>query len=385
MNSTLFKSFSFDQIAEVVAQFRQRIGFDHLTIILLPKLSVVGIRMMHSYFRALSSNLFLMVPWVVVLYVIIVPISASAQPVILQEILSIDGFHSISDLTVGNDSSIYVADHRNSSLSKFDSSGRLIRKVGGQGVAPGEFVSGPRHLTLMDSMLIVSDHKGTGTLHFFDLNLNFKVSIQVSAPLDMDVAPDERLYLGTTDLATLDTYVTIYTPNEVPQRLFELSDIHRYNLENRFILLARYPERIAIVFQAVNRIDVYDPSGHLLNRFSIESLPLRYQGHRIDTIKRQQLPDDIVESISYVPGGLIYTSAVMDHEGNLFLEHGGKIEEMPASRSVYMITLEGKEEGMFQMPRGTSLKHIDETGHAYAAKTTKESTVLKKYKIEYQQ
>ena len=341
--------------------------------------------MVYSFSRVLNSCLFLIVPWVVVSFRIVSPISGSAQPVVLHEILSIDGFYSISDLAVGNDSSIYVADHDNFLLTKYDSSGRLIRKVGGQGVAPGEFVSGPRHLTLMDSLLIVSDHKGTGTLHFFDLNLNFKVSTQFSAPLDMDVAPDERLYLGTIDLATLDRYVAMYTQNEVPQRLFKISDIHRYNLENRFILLARYPERIAIVFQAVNRIDVYDPSGHLLNRFSIEGLPLRYQGRYMDTIRRPQLPDDIVESISYVPGGLVFTSAVMDSEGNLFLEHGGKIEEMPASRSVYVITLEGKERGMFQMPRGTSLKHIDETGHAYAAETTKESTVLKKYKIEYQQ
>ena len=341
--------------------------------------------MLHSNIRALRSCFFLIVPWVVVSYGTVLPISVSAQPVILQEILSIDGFSEISDLAVGNDSSIYVADHRAFSLSKFDSSGRLIRKVGDQGVAPGEFVRGPRHLVLMDSLLIVSDQKGTGTLLFFDLNLNFEGSIQVAAILDMDGAPDERLYLGTIDLTTLDRYVAIYTPYEDPQRLFELSDIYKYNLENQFILLARYPERIAIVFENVNRIDIYDPSGHLLNRFSIAGLPLRYQGSYLDTSRRLQLPDHIVESISYVPGGAMFTSAVMDHEGNLFLEHGGKIEEMPASRSVYVITLEGGEKGMFQMPRRTSLVHIDEAGHAYAAETTKESTVLKKYIIEYQE
>ena len=341
--------------------------------------------MLHSYFRVLSLCLFLIVPWVVVSYGIVSPISVSAQPVLLQEILSIDGFYSITDLTVGIVSSIYVVDHRDFSLSKFNSIGRLIRKVGGQGVAPGEFVSGPRHLTLMDSLLTVSDQKGSGTLYSFNLNLNFKFSTQVAAPIDMDVAPDERLYLGTTDLATLDRYVAMYTPNEVPQRLFELIDIHRYNLENQFILLAWYPERTAIVFHAVNRIDIYDPSGHLLNRFSIAGLPLRYQGRYMDWIRRPQLPDEIVESISYVPGDLVFTGAVMDHEGNLFLEHGGKTEEMPVSRSVYIITLEGVEKGMFQMPRRTSLMHIDETGHAYAAETTRESTVLKKYKIEYQE
>ncbi len=341
--------------------------------------------MLRSYCRVLSSCLFLIAPWVVVSCGIALPVSVSAQPAVLQEVLSIDGFYSISDLTVGNDSSIYVADHRDFSLSKFDSSGRLIRKVGTQGVAPGEFVSGPRHLVLLDNLLIASDQKGTGTLHFFDLNLNFKFSTQVATPIDMDVAPDERLYLGTTDLATLDSYVAIYTPSEVPQRLFEVSDTYRYNLENRFILLARYPERIAVVFQFVNRIDIYDLSGYRLNRFSIAGIPLRYQGRNMDAIGRPQLPDDIVESISYVPGGIIFTSAVMDHDGNLFLEHGGKMDKMPASRSVYIVTLEGMEKGVFQMPRKTRLMHIDETGHAYAAETTKESTMLKKYKIEYQE
>lgn len=76
-----------------------------------------------------------MVLWVVVSYGTILPISVSAPPVILQEILSIDGLLAISDLTVGNDSSIYAADHCNFLLSKFDSSGRLIRKVAGQGRA----------------------------------------------------------------------------------------------------------------------------------------------------------------------------------------------------------------------------------------------------------
>lgn len=65
--------------------------------------------MTHSYFRALNSSLFMTVPWVMVLYGIIPPISVNAQPVVLQEILSIDGFYTVSDLAVGNDSSIFVA------------------------------------------------------------------------------------------------------------------------------------------------------------------------------------------------------------------------------------------------------------------------------------
>ena len=66
--------------------------------------------------------------------------ASSAQPVELQEVLFIDGFWEISDITVGQDESIYIADPRGFALSRYDSQGRLIHQVGSQGVAPGEFV-----------------------------------------------------------------------------------------------------------------------------------------------------------------------------------------------------------------------------------------------------
>ncbi|MXZ17282.1 MAG: hypothetical protein F4069_02445 [Rhodothermaceae bacterium] len=312
--------------------------------------------------------------------------ASSAQPIGLQEVLSIEGFFDIADITVGRDESIYVADRGDFSISKYDSQGQLISRLGSQGVAPGEFVNGPRSIALIGSTVIASDQKGTGAMHFFDLDLNYEGTAEISLPMDMDTGPNELLYFGATDLTDLTTlkrYVSTYVPHGKPSRIFELRDMHKHNIENFFYLLAGYPEKIVIVFYAVNRIDVYDLSGNMLDRLSVANLPLRYEGRPVDFGELPLLPDHVVESISYVPGGFMFTSAVLDHKGNLFLEHGGKDGERTVSRSVYVMTLAGEEKGVFKMPPYTHLIYVDKKGYAYAVTTTESSDVLKKYKLKY--
>ena len=308
---------------------------------------------------------------------------SSAQPVELQEVLSIDGFFDISDIAVGRNGSIYIADHQSFALSKYNPQGRLIRQVGSQGAAPGEFINGPHSIALIDSILIATDQKGMGAMHYFNLDLDYIGSDQIEIPVDMDVALNGQTYFGNFDLNTFDRHVATFVPHVGLKRIFKLKDMHKYNMENQFILLAGNPGRIVVVFQIVNRIDVYDLSGKILNRLSAPDLPLRYEGNFMNMGERPHLSDHIVESISYVPGGMMFTGAALDHQGNLFLEHGGKIGEMPVRRSVYVMTLSGKEKGVFKMPPYTRLAYIDKTGHAYAVTTTEPSTLLKKYKLEY--
>lgn len=125
---------------------------------------------------------------------------SSAQPVELQEVLSIDGFFDISDIAVGRDGSIYIADHQSFALSKYDPQGRLIRQVGSQGVAPSEFVNAPHSIALIDSILIATDQKGIGAMHYFNLDLDYIGSDQIETPVDMDVAPNGQTYFGNFDL-----------------------------------------------------------------------------------------------------------------------------------------------------------------------------------------
>ncbi|MCY3595533.1 MAG: hypothetical protein F4065_07790 [Rhodothermaceae bacterium] len=311
---------------------------------------------------------------------------SSAQPIELQEVLSIGGFFDIADIAVGQDGNIYVADHRDFSISKYDSHGQLISRVGHQGVAPGEFVSGPHSIALLDSTLVATDQVGTGAVRFFDLDLNYTGSAQITLASNIDPAPNQLLYYGTVDLAdvtTLKSYIGAYALNGEISSMFELRDMHKYNTENQFILLVGPLGRIVVVFQAVNRIDVYDLSGNVLNRLSVADLPLRYEGGFIDLEGQIPLPDHMIESISYVPGGMIFTGAVLDHAGNLLLEHGGEIEEMPVRRSVYVMTLAGEEKGVFKMPPYTRLVYMDRKGFAYAVTTTDSTDFLRKYKLEY--
>ncbi|MCY3629165.1 MAG: hypothetical protein OXI05_05015 [Bacteroidota bacterium] len=312
--------------------------------------------------------------------------ASSAQYIELDEVLSIEGFFEVTDITVGRDGSIYVADRRDFSISKFDTQGRLIRRVGSQGVAPGEFVNGPRSIALLDGVLVATDLKGTGVMHFFDLDLNYEGSARVRLPLDMDSAPNELLYFESTDLTDLTMvkrYISTYVPHGEPSRIFELKDMHEFNIENLFFLLAGYPGNVVIVFQAVNRIDVYDLSGNIVDQLSVSDLPLRYEGMPVDLGNLPNLPDDVVKSISYVPGGMMFTGAVLDHKGNLFLEHGGETGQMPVSRSVYVMTLAGQEKGVFKMPPLAGLVYMDRKGYAYAVMTTDSTDILRKYKLEY--
>jgi len=325
----------------------------------------------------------LFVVFIALSYELTLTSTANAQSFRLQEVLSINEFLSVTDIAVGHDGSMYIADPRNFSLSKYDAQGQLIQQVGGQGMAPGEFINGPYHVALMKNMLIASDQKGNGILYCFDQDLNYIGSNHITALMDMDVASDEQLYLGITDLATLNRHVVTKSPSNNPEIIFEIKDAHKHNVENQFLLLSGHSDKIVIVFQFVNRVDVYNLSGRILNRLSVNGLPPRYHGRSTDMGKQPHLPDHVVESISYVPGGIMFTSAVLDYKGNLFLEHGGETEKMPSKRSVYVMDLEGNEKGVFQMPPFTSLLYIDATGYAYAEETRKESTVLKKYKIEH--
>ncbi len=334
--------------------------------------------------RARNRYLIVILSWIAITGAY--SLTSIAQTIKLQEVLSIGGAFEVTDITVGRDGSIYVADRRGFSISKYDSQGQLISQVGHQGMAPGEFVSGPRSIALLDSILIATDQKGMGTMHFFDLDLNYTGSAQITVVGDMDSAPNQRLYYESADLMdvkVLNSYISAYAPNGETSRIFELKNLHKYNIENRFFLLAGHPDKVIVVFRAVNRIDVYDLSGNVLNRLSVADLPMRYEGSFIGLEGRTPLPDHVVKSISYVPGGMVFTGAVLDHKGNLFLEHGGKIEEMPIRRSVYVMTLEGEEKGGFKMSPYTRLIYMDRKGFAYAVTTTDSTDFLRKYKLEY--
>ncbi len=148
-------------------------------------------------------RLILAVAWVPLSDILDSTMQTSAQPVALHEILSIEEFFSITDVRVADDGSIYVADNNSFTVSKYDSQGRLVRRVGTQGMAPGEFAGGPDHLALVDGDLIGSDNGPANTMHYFDSDLNYKGSSQVASPLDMDIGPNGVLYFGAIDVTTL--------------------------------------------------------------------------------------------------------------------------------------------------------------------------------------
>ena len=62
-------------------------------------------------------------------------------------------FLQIGDVKIGEDGSIYIADVRGFSVSKFSREGKFLKKVGRHGEGPGEFRLAPKNLALRGDIL----------------------------------------------------------------------------------------------------------------------------------------------------------------------------------------------------------------------------------------
>ncbi len=312
-------------------------------------------------------------------------LQVSAQTVELQEVLSFGDFYDIGDIETTEDGSILISDVKNFTVFKYDAGGRLLRRSGRSGRGPGEFAGGPNHIALVDGDVLVSDLRAFA-VHRFDANLNYISSLRPLAPMTMDTGSDGRIYIGIPDILS-DQYVTVYGSDGVEISKLSIDHLSGHNLENRFWLLAGQEDRIILVFAALNRIDIRDTKGRLLRQLSIAGLPHKYPGALLDL---PELSGEVSERVAkarraarYVPGGLVFTMAVLDYRGHIFLEGGGEVGKLPVSRTVYVVDLFGEVKAVFSLPPHLKLAHVDREGHLYAIEELKEGSKVRKYKMVY--
>lgn len=310
---------------------------------------------------------------------------AKAQTVELQEVLTLDYFYDVGDVEVAEDGSIYISDVKSVTVFKYDGDGRLLRRIEGRGRGPGEFAGGPNHIALVNGDVLISDFRAFA-VHRFDANLNYIRSLQPLAPMTMDAGLDGRIYVGFPDILS-DQYVTVFESDGAELTKLSVDDLSEYNMENRFWLLAGQKERIILVFQALNRIDIRDTEGRLLRRLSIAELPPKYPGSSIDIPKPSAEVSERVakahKAARYVPGGLVFTAAALDYRGHILLEGGGEAGKMPVSRTVYVVDLTGEVKGVFDLPPRMTLAQVDRNGHLYAIEEMEEGSKVRKYKMVY--
>ena len=324
------------------------------------------------------------------LLVVFSSLLASAQSVELEEVYSVGDFYDVSAIRSAEDGSIYVADTEGNTVSRYDADGRLMRRIGGQGQGPGEFVGGPSDLALIASSsgwdVLVTDSRFPAA-HRFDADLNFIGTWRLFSARTLDAGRDGRVYAGGPEKKAdqTDKYVTVYGSDGREINKLGIDGLSENELETFFSLHANIDGMLILVFKAINRIDVRTTDGRLIRRLSIDGLPERYPGSMIDLPTRDvpELVAKLNRRLRYVPGGFVFTHAAADYQGHLFLQAGGKTGKMSGSRTVFVLDLQGTVKATFAVPAGEKIMEIDREGHLYTKEDEEEGTVVRKYKVTY--
>ena len=119
----------------------------------------------------------------------------------LEEVLSIgrlddDTLFQWAGVAVDPQGNIYLSDAMDYLLKRFDSQGHLIKKAGGKGQGPGEFMA-PRLLDCSANYIYATDQNFRG-LKVFDRELNFIRNIKIKVLVsDLRVLSDSEIAVTT--------------------------------------------------------------------------------------------------------------------------------------------------------------------------------------------
>ena len=93
----------------------------------------------------------------------------------------------LKGIAVADDGSIFISNHSQHNIFKFDEDGNFVKKFGKKGSKPGEFFRRPSSISILDNRyLIVTIYHGK--IHLFDLDGNFVKRIQMDYPIPGCVA-----------------------------------------------------------------------------------------------------------------------------------------------------------------------------------------------------
>jgi hypothetical protein len=285
----------------------------------------------------------------------------------LEEVLSVgslddDTLFQWVGVTVDSSGQIYVTDAMDYSLKKFDAEGKLIRKAGGKGQGPGEFLA-PRLLVCSEDHLFVTDQSLPG-IQVFDHNLEFVHRIPIKIPIgDVQVLSDDRIAV-------------------VALLINQMGCIHVYNSRGQILRKFRYTERnestmmdwveidfdrqsnLYVVYNFQDRIEKFDASGRKLWTRSI----LGIKKVKTKKVGPWKVPDNIV-----------FKDIVFDGGDRLYILGGGHSQN--PSRDVYVLNPEGERMATFTLPESSHCIYIDSDNCLYSR--ANDGVTLKKYRINW--
>ena len=173
-------------------------------------------------------------------------------------------------VAVDEDSNIYVTDMESQRLSKFNSDGKLVKSVGGEGGRTGQFARG---IALgQDSKLFVCD-SGNHRIQVFDTNLKFVFTFgqegrgegEMKFPNDLTFDPAGSVYVADSN----NHRVQVFSQNGTYLRTFGVCGSGPGELS--------YPRGIHVDHDHVyvaeggsNRISIFNTSGAFITSFGRE-------------------------------------------------------------------------------------------------------------------
>lgn len=302
-----------------------------------------------------------------ILFVYLFSSEKELKKIELEEILSIGELDDNllfqwAGIAADSQSNIYVTDAMDYSLKKFDPQGNLIKKTGGKGQGPGEFMA-PRLLDCSDRFLYTTDQYVPG-VQVFDRELNFVRRISIKIPIsDLKILSDQRIAVATLFVD-------------------KIASILIYNTEGDLTRKFRYSERKLPLMMEMVSFD-FDKDGNLYLAYTFEDKIEKFNKDKKKLWSKKLLKIKKVNKTkisSYeVPTEVVYKDVTLDISGNL-LVLGGHFSKNN-SRDVYVLSPEGLHLTTFTLPDSSHCIYID--GKSFLYSRANEGVTLKKYRMRY--
>lgn len=291
----------------------------------------------------------------------------NAIPAELEEVLSIG---SLEDdlllqwvgVAVDTQGFIYVTDSLDCSVKKFNTRGELVKKSGGRGQGPGEFMA-PRLLDSAGGFLYAIDQILPG-IQVFDANLNFVGRIPIQEPVsDMKILGSDRI-VAAPFVLNGPTRICVYDGEGKNSRVFMdfpesddmMMDHFSFDCDDRM--------NFYLVFTFRDRIEKYDSKGTRI--------------WQKDLFGSKEAKMKEVAGY-FLPVEVIYKDVTLDGRGNVFVL-GGSLSDNPG-RDIFVFGSSGRLKTRLTLSDTSHCITIDERGYLYAR--ANEGVTLKKYKIHY--
>ena len=289
------------------------------------------------------------------------------RKVSLEEVLSIgrlddDTLFQWAGVAVDPQGNIYLSDAMDYSLKRFDSQGNLIKKAGGKGQGPGEFMA-PRLLDCSENYLYATDQDFRG-LKVFDRELNFVRNIMIKMLVyDIRILSDSEI--AVTSLPMLEKpAVFIFDQEGKLVREIKYSDRDSPLMMDVVSFDFDEERNLYLAYNFQDRIEKWSKTGEKL--WSINLL-------RVKKVKKKKV------SLFVVPTELVFKDVAMDGEGNLFVL-GGHFSQN-RSRDIYVLSPEGKHLATFTLPDTSHCIYIDGKNCLYSR--ANQGITLKKFRMHY--